>query len=268
MIDSKEFIRGEYFPNVCDMRIGTEPNLPYEQQLDLPDKEYISMYAKSENVCAAHDVIRNNPDRTFTLVTHNSDMPIQPCQMPDNLHRWFAQNRETEQPRIYSIPLGLENEYWFPYKQQVMLQQYFERPESLRAVRSFAQFNRGTHGERNLALDSLDPKICDVYMGANGNQEHHALFCKNLNRYSFCICPRGNGTDTHRLWEALYMGCIPICKDYIAHRFEQPLPILFVKDWSDITEDLLEKTLESIDMSLFDSELLKMSYWSKKINEV
>ena len=64
------------------------------------------------------------------------------------------------------------------------------------------------------------------------------------------------------------MGCIPICKDYIAHRFEQPLPILFVKDWSDITEDLLEKTLESIDMSLFDSELLKMSYWSKKINEV
>ena len=22
--------------------------------------------------------------------------------------------------------------------------------------------------------------------------------------------PRGNGLDTHRLWEALYLGCVPI----------------------------------------------------------
>ena len=56
MIDPKEFIRGEYLPHVCDMRIGTEPNLSYEEQLRVPDKEHVSMYAKTENVCAAHDL--------------------------------------------------------------------------------------------------------------------------------------------------------------------------------------------------------------------
>ena len=73
MIDPEEFIRGEYFPHVCDMRVGTEGNLPYTEQLEVPDKEHVSIYAKTENLSAAMGVIRANPDNLFTLVTHNSD---------------------------------------------------------------------------------------------------------------------------------------------------------------------------------------------------
>ena len=62
------------------------------------------------------------------------------------------------------------------------------------------------------------------------------------------------------------MGCIPICKPYIAHQFNEPLPILFVKEWGDITRELLIETYNTIDRSLFNSDLLKMSYWSKRIN--
>ena len=265
MIDPKDFIRGEYLPHICDMRVGTESNLSYEQQLQVPDKEHISMYAKTEHVCAAHATIEENPDRLFTLITHNSDMPISPCDMPDNLHRWFAQNRETTQDKIYSIPLGLENEYWFPYKEQVMLEAKTQDP---RIVKAFAQFNLNTHPERGHALNTLNNDVCDLHAGTNGDQSQHGSFSKNLAQYAFCLCPRGNGVDTHRLWEALYMGCIPICKHYKAHRFKSPLPILFVEDWCDITEELLAKTYENIDVSLFDSELLKRSYWSKKINEL
>ena len=217
MIDPKDFIRGEYLPHICDMRVGTESNLSYEQQLQVPDKEHISMYAK------------------------------------------------TTQDKIYSIQLGLENEYWFPYKEQVMLEAKTQDP---RIVKAFAQFNLNTHPERGHALNTLNNDVCDLHAGTNGDQSQHGSFSKNLAQYAFCLCPRGNGVDTHRLWEALYMGCIPICKHYKAHRFKSPLPILFVEDWCDITEELLAKTYENIDVSLFDSELLKMSYWSKKINEL
>jgi hypothetical protein len=263
MIDPKEFIRGEYLPHVCDMRIGTESNLSYEEQLRVPDKKHVSMYAKTENVCAAHDIIRNNPDKLFTLVTHNSDMPIRPCTMPDNMHKWFAMNRDTTQDKIHSIPIGLENEHWFPYKQSVMLE---KKAKLADVIKCFAQFNTGTHPERLHALNNLDTNTYDLYIGSNGYRDQHILFCNNLLKYAFCLCPRGNGIDTHRLWEALYMGCIPICKDYPAHQFDEPLPILFVQDWNEITTELLEQTYKNIDRSLFNSNLLKMSYWSKRIN--
>jgi hypothetical protein len=263
MIDPKEFIRGEYLPHLCDLRVGTENNLPYEEQLILPDNRHISVYAKAERVQAAHVLIARNPERIFTLVTHNSDMTINTCTMPGNLVRWFAQNRNTDQSRIYSIPIGLENEYWFPYKQNVMLAATKEE----RVIQSFVQFSRATHSERNHALNILRPEIYDMHVGANGDRDQHALFCQNLKRYAFCICPRGNGIDTHRVWECLYMGCIPICKKYHAHQFDQELPILFVDEWSDITPELLHETYHSIDGSLFDSDILKMSYWAEKINK-
>ena len=262
MIDPKEFIRGEYMPHICDMRVGTESLLLYTEQLEVPDKQHISIYAKTERLCAAFDIIKNNPSKLFTLVTHNSDMPIRTCTMPDNLHAWFCQNRDTEQLRIHALPIGLENEHWFPYKQNVML----TTPKEERAIQSFAQFSRSTHGERNHALNTLRSEVYDVHVGANGNRARHALFCQNLKRYAFCICPRGNGIDTHRLWEALYMGCIPICKKYHTHQFDGPLPILFVEEWGDITKELLIETYNTIDRSLFDSNLLKMSHWSKRIN--
>ena len=62
------------------------------------------------------------------------------------------------------------------------------------------------------------------------------------------------------------MGCVPICKLYVAHKFNKDLPILFVNRWEDITKDFLEQSYKYVDRSLFDSDLLKMSYWNKRIN--
>ena len=31
-----------------------------------------------------------------------------------------------------------------------------------------------------------------------------------LSAYRFCFCIRGNGLDTHRFWESLYLGVIPV----------------------------------------------------------
>eukprot|EP00965_Chrysotila_dentata_P239975 6203413-Pleurochrysis_carterae.AAC.2 len=37
-------------------------------------------------------------------------------------------------------------------------------------------------------------------------------YLEELGRYHFVLAPRGNGIDTHRLWEALLVGTIPIVK--------------------------------------------------------
>jgi len=38
-------------------------------------------------------------------------------------------------------------------------------------------------------------------------------YAKTVQGVKWVACPRGNGTDTHRLWETLYRGSIPIVKE-------------------------------------------------------
>ena len=61
--------------------------------------------------------------------------------------------------------------------------------------------------------------------------------------YSFVICPHGGGLDCHRNWEALCLGCIPIVKTSPIDKLYSDLPVLIIKDWHIITQELLNDTL-------------------------
>jgi hypothetical protein len=44
------------------------------------------------------------------------------------------------------------------------------------------------------------------------------------------------------------------------------LPVLLVEKWSDVTQDLLNDTIEKFKDLSFDYEKLTLAYWNKKIN--
>lgn len=78
----------------------------------------------------------------------------------------------------------------------------------------------------------------------------------------FVFCPRGNGIDTHRLWETLYMGSIPIVRfEPQTHHLFTDLPILFIDDWSVITEEFLQEKYREITSKTWNMEKLKVGYW-------
>jgi hypothetical protein len=81
----------------------------------------------------------------------------------------------------------------------------------------------------------------------------------------FVICPEGNGIDTHRLWEALYLKTIPIIKKNKISPFLQKanLPILILNDWSDLTK-FNESKLKSFyakKKRFFNNNFLNQKYW-------
>ena len=58
-----------------------------------------------------------------------------------------------------------------------------------------------------------------------------------MSEYKFCICPIGNGLDTHRLWEALYLKCVPIVinDDFInVIKNNTNLPLFILNSWDDL----------------------------------
>jgi hypothetical protein len=72
-----------------------------------------------------------------------------------------------------------------------------------------------------------------------------------INRFKFVLCPRGRGTDTHRFWEILLMGSIPIVEKSGLDTLYKQFPCIIVDSYSDINSDLINQY--KIDNELIDN---------------
>jgi hypothetical protein len=98
---------------------------------------------------------------------------------------------------------------------------------------------------------------------------------KDLNDYfnkiathKFIMNPWGNCFDNHRMWEAFYLGCIPITKRCIFTSFYEDFPICLIDSWEEVTEDFLNKEYERIQGLKFDRNKLEFFYWRTKVREI
>ena len=86
-------------------------------------------------------------------------------------------------------------------------------------------------------------------------------YIKDLNRYKFIFCPWGNGFDTHRIWEALYCGSIPITKTHLSLSFKN-LPIISFDNFDDLS---IEKLITESNKKDFNTKTLNLEYWKQLI---
>lgn len=242
-----DFINGKKFKEICDVSLGQDLNA---------EKNKCILYSDTANYNYALNFIANNKDVKFVLVTHNGDESVEKTDIPENLVKWYAQNLNYEHNKIEAIPIGLENPEWHPFK----IDKFKEYKPSKKRVGTFGQFNPVTNPSHRMDLVAkINAGIiwADLYYCLNGKNFDEYL--DNMGRYKFCLCPRGNGIDTHRLWEALYLGCVPVVLKHKTHEFMYgKLPAVFLDAWEDFNEDT--KVGGS-----FESELLTMEYWRKKI---
>ena len=85
-------------------------------------------------------------------------------------------------------------------------------------------------------------------------------YISNLNKYKFCVCCNGRGIDTHRFYEAIHRGAIPIVLTSHYDSFYSDLPVLIVNSWDEIDIKMLEKKYLEI------RELVKTNKEKKKYN--
>ena len=91
------------------------------------------------------------------------------------------------------------------------------------------------------------------------------LFLTNLKESKFVFCPQGNGIDTHRIWETLYMGSYPVVIRHSTHNNLNDLPILFIDSWDEITENFLEQKYFEMKNLNYNYKKLTQSYWNNFI---
>jgi hypothetical protein len=202
----------------------------------------------------------------YILVTHNSDdaAPGGYTALLDDPHliAWFGQNHDGyDHPKMHPIPIGLANGHWTHGNSRLLrLVQQSAPPKRYLAYMNFAPAT--FLSERRLVF-SLFANVPFCYQTSAKPFDH---YLRELAAADFSISPRGNGVDTHRLWESLYLNTIPIVHSSSLDSLYGDLPVLIVDDWTMVTEEFLTQKKELFAQQNFDREKLYIDYWIDLIN--
>jgi hypothetical protein len=91
---------------------------------------------------------------------------------------------------------------------------------------------------------------------------------------SFVASPYGHGLDTHRIWEALILGCVPIVVSSPLDKLYQDFPIAIIRNWEELNSiGALQSMRDKIIMTFGDDPLAKVreklftKYWVDLISK-
>jgi len=205
--------------------------------------------------------------RRVVVVTHEGDKPVTPAlwgERPPHVEAWFGCNMFAEHEDAHPVPLGLGNS-----DGHVTLSwgEICAAPRIERAGLLYANFSAASNpGVRRPLLDWLaGPERAWVTREAHAVVDGRASYLHNLRSHHFVYCPPGNGEDTHRMWEALYCGAIPVARESPTMRAFRALPIHFVPDLAAITEDGLRATLAQWSARPHSLEMLDAGFWERRL---
>jgi hypothetical protein len=95
-------------------------------------------------------------------------------------------------------------------------------------------------------------------------------YLRHMRDYRLVVCPRGNGLDTHRFWEALYVGALPVVLNnsyQAALARELRLPFVGLRSWNGLANfrEVLSKAEAVLSSDKFSLEGARLSYWESRI---
>jgi hypothetical protein len=204
----------------------------------------------------------------FVLVTHNSDDAVTQKYKgfieSSKIIKWFSQNVEYEHPKLIPIPIGIANSMWAHGNLETI--RNIQKENNKKTTLVYKNFDINTSLKRRLHVDR-DTSKNNIPMSP---KKPHTDYLRDISKSHFTICPMGNGIDSHRVWESLYLGSIPIVADCVNFRAFKSLPMIRVingeyENWDSISIPHLEYMLKEISVQSHSFEQLDLDYWKKQI---
>ena len=220
------------------------------------------LFCKIDHVNLLFDTIREEEEfKNIKLITHEGDYSVDEAiflKKPKCISKWYAQNVNYNHPDLIPIPIGLANDYCpITLKIDNLLRE--GTPEKLLYINHRVE----TYPEdRKWIYDYFKTSDWCTVDSPNLTLDEYK---KQLDNHKFIICPRGNGIDTHRLWESLYHGIIPIVENRIYCKCLEDLPVLIVDSFKNINEEFLNNKFQEFSNKNFNMEKLKIDWWIQKI---
>jgi len=210
-----------------------------------------------------YPLLKNN----FILVTHNSDAWISEKykQYLDDpkIKKWFAQNVEYRHDKLIPIPIGVANSQW-PHG-NLNLFDKIRRENNKKEFLVYKNFDINTSHCNRMHV-AKDTQFIPMIRGRS--QED---YWRDISKSVFNICPMGGGTDSHRMWESLYLNSIPIVVDCVHNEGFNDLPMLKIPRqegaWKMLNQEFLKSAYRKITEKVYNYEKLDLEYWKNLIQQ-
>lgn len=176
-------------------------------------------------------------------------------EIPPNIKKWFLVNKNFNHPIVEFLPLGL----YFEGAVETLKEVLTDLPSKTELC--YANWTDYTVERVQLKQDLPSHPWIHLDLGRRPFKE----FLLNMARYKYVMCPEGNGLDCHRIWEALYLGCLPVMKatNFAKMLLAEEFPITLVDSWQELTEDFLIKDYNKA--KRINTSKLYLNYWRAKI---
>jgi hypothetical protein len=171
--------------------------------------------------------------------------------------------------KLWAAPIGVAG----GQVQEGLLDNWKERTEMKKDILLFV--NHGSHWWRR---DEIDPGYANdrwstfaiiankstIHAECGGDSRSPIHYFEILARASFVWSPPGAGWDCYRTWESIYLGAIPVIMRTggALDGVYADLPVLMLDSYTQVTEELLQETLQSFSSRSFNWAKLTWPYWS------
>jgi hypothetical protein len=191
---------------ICDCKI-----------IDFPSKKRSIVLCKTSEVRAFFRSVSAFVQFKYTLVTFGTDEIVDTryaelFEKPE-LIAWFSQSMILNHPKAYLLPTGILSSTCGIEKAKIM-------------VKAIAV------AKRKKATASPDLYTTDLHLTSYGD------YLDRLSGFKYCICPDDN---SQQFWECLYLDVIPIVL-----KCDWNVPVIVVKNWTDVTPELLRAYKENV----------------------
>jgi hypothetical protein len=232
--NSFPFLSGDLFASKADISVFAHPNSSAN-----PSKRVVSnaevIYCRSDRLADFFSDYAGSINARVLLFGNSAeDFYSFEYSLPNSVKMVFLQNMGFTDRRFSCLPVGIENKR---HAKNGLPSLFAPKYASLEKKNEILVGPLGkTHSERE-ELENL--KYQDGPWSYLENRMSPKAFAAISAKYKFIAAPRGRGIDTHRFWESIYRGSIPIVKK---------------SEWS---ENLSYLNIPFFQTDAWDSELLR-----------
>jgi len=247
-----KFISGELIQETCDVYLGLSENFQFNPRINsqVTKHKYLDALVEPWNnpprlFCYGDclDIFKTKQQymlNPYILVTHNSDKNIteEYVSIAEDplLTHWYAQNMLVAHEKISMMPIGIANSMW-PHGDLSILNS---------VVNSIKQKTKDVYFYFNVHTNVSERQSCLTKLRFNGftfgEEVSYTKYLEDLALHDYAICPPGNGVDSHRIWECLYLNVCPVMlESEFSRAVAKHFQVVLVKDWSDLLPESLPK---------------------------
>ncbi len=253
-------VSGDAFRSLCNHVFWCN-----DRPLENPDFQHGDVvFCKIDEVWRLFRAVRRTRKR-LVVVTGEGDKPVDAAlwrRRPPNIAVWFGTNMEVQgRPSARGLPLGLGS---CSGPRTLSCEEIREAPSVAGPRERLLFANFSPHSNESVRRSLLEwlrqPGQDWIDLTAHDAAGGKQAYARGLATHHFVLCPPGNGEDTHRFWEALYAGAVPVIRRSAAMSHFHEIPAVVTEDLRLIERGFLAEMAQRCKAGS-PSPLLQLDHW-------